>query len=200
MESMNSVAISKNYYDVTFEDPSDYLQYLRTCIDVLRLDFEPINSEIISNLKKANRSKSIEKNLFGPQPCVVEAAREKLKIHKKQFLRCWEVLIFCNIDRENKTCLEKFIACLMEWLKADILGKDTSNDGKRVIKVENDTTFVMYKCGLADEKTEVTDEEKHIALQESLEQVVEQRMKQIDDIAKKVFSMGFKSLNFELKY
>lgn len=200
LESMNSLAISKNYHDVTFEDPSDYLQYLRTYIDVLRLDFECINSEIISNLKKANRSKSIEKILFRPQPCVVEAVREKLKLHKKHFLRCWEILIFCNIDRKNKTCMDKFIACLMERLKADILGKDTSTNGKRVVKVENDTTFVMYKCGLAGEKAEVIDEEKHIALQESLDQVVEQRMKQIDEIAKKVFSMGFKSLNFDLKY
>lgn len=96
--------------------------------------------------------------------------------------------------------MDKFIACLMERLKADILGKDTSTNGKRVVKVENDTTFVMYKCGLAGEKAEVIDEEKHIALQESLDQVVEQRMKQIDEIAKKVFSMGFKSLNFDLKY
>ncbi|CAA6660968.1 unnamed protein product [Spirodela intermedia] len=49
IESVNSIAISENLHDVTAEEPSDYLQHLRLCMDSLRLlTFSPVRTAVTS--------------------------------------------------------------------------------------------------------------------------------------------------------
>uniref|UniRef100_A0A0D3H5P5 Histone acetyltransferase n=1 Tax=Oryza barthii TaxID=65489 RepID=A0A0D3H5P5_9ORYZ len=49
LETINSISESENIYDVTIEDPSDYLQYIRSSIDCLRLlTFDPIKPALCS--------------------------------------------------------------------------------------------------------------------------------------------------------
>ncbi|PWZ27258.1 Histone acetyltransferase type B catalytic subunit [Zea mays] len=61
LEAINYIAQSKNIYDVTIESPSDYLQYVRSSVDCLRLlMFDPIKpalGAIVSSLKETNLSK-----------------------------------------------------------------------------------------------------------------------------------------------
>uniref|UniRef100_A0A0E0ER58 histone acetyltransferase n=1 Tax=Oryza meridionalis TaxID=40149 RepID=A0A0E0ER58_9ORYZ len=65
LETINSISESENIYDVTIEDPSDYLQYIRSSIDCLRLlTFDPIKPALCSmvlSLKETNLSKRTSK-------------------------------------------------------------------------------------------------------------------------------------------
>ncbi|XP_077217413.1 histone acetyltransferase of the GNAT family 2 isoform X2 [Tasmannia lanceolata] len=196
VETLNSIAVSENVYDVTFEDPSDYLQHVRACIDTLRLlKFEPIQfsiTSVASQLKQTNLSKKTRKFHSDPPASVVDNVREQLKINKKQFLRCWEVLIYLNLDSEDRQCMENYKVCLTDRMKASILENDDGNSGKRVIDVpneyDNDMTFVMFrskavvKAGGLD--TEVSGNQAN--QEEQLNQLVGERMDEIVEIAKKV--------------
>ncbi|KAH7686382.1 Histone acetyltransferase protein [Dioscorea alata] len=203
LESVNFVAVSENVYDVTFEEPSEYLQHLRTCIDTLHLlSFEPLKLAInsaISSLKEGNPSKKTSKLLSGPPPRMTEIVRQKLKINKKQFLRCWEVLIYVNLDPKDKKCMDNFKTSVSDRVRSDILDKDSENNGKRLIEVPNDyghdMTFVVFQSN-ADE--EVDDQNGSLASdqsrtqEEQLNQLVDKQMKDIIEIAKKVSSFDNK--------
>ncbi|CAB4275283.1 unnamed protein product [Prunus armeniaca] len=61
LEVFNDVAISENVYALTVEEPLNYFQHVRTCVDVLRLHkFDPIKhavSSAVSQLKQGKLSK-----------------------------------------------------------------------------------------------------------------------------------------------
>ncbi|RWW44540.1 hypothetical protein BHE74_00049690 [Ensete ventricosum] len=151
LESVYSVAVSENIYDVTAEEPSDYLQYLRACIDTKRLlCFQPIKpaiNSVVSCLKEGNLSKRICRSSSCPPASVMEIARQKLKINKKQFLRCWEVLIYLNLNQEYSKCTENFRAWVSDRVKSDIVDKDAVDSRKHLVEVPNDydhdMTFVV---------------------------------------------------------
>ncbi|XP_039118986.1 probable histone acetyltransferase type B catalytic subunit [Dioscorea cayenensis subsp. rotundata] len=203
LESVNFVAVSENVYDVTFEEPSEYLQHLRTCIDTLRLlSFEPLKSAInsaISSLKEGNLCKKTSKLLSGPPPRMTEIVRQKLKINKKQFLRCWEVLIYVNLDPKDKKCMDNFKTSVSDRVRSDILDKDSENNGKRLIEVPNDyghdMTFIVFQSNTDEE---VDDQNGSLASdqsttqEEQLNQLVDKQMKDIIEIAKKVSSFDNK--------
>lgn len=151
LECVNSVAISENVYDLTVEEPSEYLQYLRSCIDTLRLlDFEPIKPAIhsvASSLGTDSISKKSCKSLAGPPTHAIEIVRQKLKINKTQFLKCWDILIYVNLDSENHMTMENFRASISARVRSDIFEKDSELKGKLLVEVPNDydrdMTFVV---------------------------------------------------------
>lgn len=202
LESIYSVALSESLYDVTVEEPSDYLQQQRVCVDTLRLlTFEPIMpavNSVLQYLKDTNLSKRTEKSIykahFGPPRHVTDIVRQKLKINKKQFRRCWDVLIYLNLDPNNNRCVENFKACVSDHVKDDILDKDSETNGKRLIEVPNDydhdMTFVVMwsKDGTESDGTHSKPEGDQVTQEEQLNQLVEKEMEDIVEMAKKVSS------------
>ncbi|WOL14614.1 putative histone acetyltransferase type B catalytic subunit [Canna indica] len=196
LESVYSVAVSENMYDVTAEEPSDYLQYLRACIDTNRLlDFEPIKpaiDSVVSHLKEGNLSKQICKSRSNPSAKVIEVARQKFKINKKQFLGCWEVLVYLNLDPENK-CMENFKVWVSERVKCDIVDKDAVGNKKQLIEVPNDydhdmTFVVCWSTNGGSDDNGGNLEEVQATQEEQLNQLVNKRIDDIVKIAKKVAS------------
>ncbi|KAJ0971410.1 hypothetical protein J5N97_019369 [Dioscorea zingiberensis] len=196
LESLNFVAVSENVYDVTFEEPSEYLQHLRTCIDTVRLlGFEPLKpatDSAVSSLKEVNPSKKTSKLLSGPPTSVVEVVRQKLKINKKQFLKCWEVLIYLNLDPKDGRCMDNFKTCVSDRVRSEIVDKDSENNGKRLIEVPNDyghdMTFVVFRSNaggeMDDQDVKLANDQS--AQEEQLNQLVDKQMKDITEIAEKV--------------
>ncbi|KAK9101154.1 hypothetical protein Scep_024584 [Stephania cephalantha] len=197
LKVINSVAVSENVYDLTVEEPSDYLQHVRTCIDIQRLlAFEPVKpavSSVASQLKERKLSKRTSGIQFDPPTAVVNAVRETLKITKKQFLQCWEVLIYLDIDQNDRNCMENYRILVSERMKADILGKDEGKSGKQVIEIPNDydhdMTFVMFSPSKSKDQVDENEnqmERNQGNQEEQLSKLVDVRMEQIKQIAEKV--------------
>lgn len=197
LESVYSFAASENVYDVTFEEPSDYLQHLRVCNDTVRLlDFEPIKpavNSVVQFLKENNLSKrtgkSNYKSQFGPPQHVIGVVRQKLKINKKQFIRCWDVLIYLNLDPKNRRCIDNFQVCVSDRVKGDILDKDSEANGKRLVEVPNDydhdmTFVVMWSEDGGDLEGMVEGEQA--AQEEQIKQLVDKQIEDIVAISQKV--------------
>lgn len=76
LETVNSVAVSaEDIYDVTIEEPSEYLQDLRDCVDTVRLlSFEPIKPCIssLSSKLKAGMMEKDQKVHFSPSASTIE--------------------------------------------------------------------------------------------------------------------------------
>lgn len=196
LEAIYSVAVSENVFDVTFEEPSDHLQHLRDCIDTLRLlDFEPIKPAINSvvqwlkeNDLSKRTSKTNSKSQFGPPQHVIGVARQKLRIHKKQFIRCWDVLIYLNLDPKSSRSMENFQICVSDRVRDNIIDKNSEDNGKRLIEVPNEydhgMTFVVMMD--ASGEPEGKREGDQAAQEEQLKQMVDKRMEEIVQIAQKV--------------
>ncbi|XP_043808116.1 histone acetyltransferase type B catalytic subunit isoform X4 [Manihot esculenta] len=192
VEVVNNVAISEDVYDLTVEEPLDYFQHVRTCIDVQRLlVFSPIQDAInsaVSNLKQGKLSKKAHVPRFMPPSTAIEDVRKTLKINRKQFLQCWEVLIYLGLDPADK-CMEDFVTIISNRVKADILGKDSGNGGKQVIEVPSDysaeMSFVMFRTGNVEGGSLQMDENQ-TNQREQLQQLVDARIKEIQSIAQKL--------------
>ncbi|KAJ4952995.1 hypothetical protein NE237_029827 [Protea cynaroides] len=194
LEALHAVAISENVYDLTIEEPSEYLQHVRSCIDILQLlDFDPVQIAVnsaVSHLTQGDLSKGTSKLQLEPPASVAENVRKNLKINKKQFLQCWEVLIYLALDPVDQF-MENYVTFISERTKTDILGKDSGTAGKRVIDVpndyDNDTAFVMFltKAGGGDS---VEIDKSQTNQEEALRQLVDERLKEIKSIAQKVSS------------
>ncbi|KAF5204055.1 Histone acetyltransferase type b catalytic subunit [Thalictrum thalictroides] len=196
LKVLNSVALSENVYDVTVEEPSDYLQHVRTCVDMHRLlDFEPIKQAISSvalHLKQGNLSKKPYKLQSDPPASAVEDVRRSLKINKKQFLQCWEILIYLELDHSDSNCMENYRTLITDRTRNDILGKDTGAAEKQLIEVPNDydheMTFVVF-CPSDNVKVENINTEaegNQDTREEQLKQLVDERMKEITEVAQKI--------------
>lgn len=83
-----------------------------------------------------------------PPKSAIEDVRKSLKINKKQFLQCWEVLIYLGLDPVEKH-MEDFESIISNHVKYDILGKDSGTSGKQLIEVpceyEDEISFVMFR-------------------------------------------------------
>lgn len=192
LEVLNEVAMSENVFDLTIEEPLDNLQHVRTCIDTLRLlHFEPIQhlvTKAVSLLKEGKLSKKTHSPRLIPPPSAIEDVRKSLKINKKQFLQCWEVLLYIGLDPIDKY-RENFVSIISERVKYDILGKDSGTSGKKLIEVPSDTdedmSFVMFRSE-AHEASTVQIDDNQTNQQEQLQKLVEDRVKEIQLVAEKV--------------
>ncbi|KAL5683562.1 hypothetical protein ACJX0J_009947 [Zea mays] len=142
LEAINYIAQSENIYDVTIESPSDYLQYVRSSIDCLcLLMFDPIKpalGAIVSSLKETNLSKRAQSLRMVPP----------LKIKKKQFLRCWEILVFLSLDSQDHKSMDNFRACIYDLMKGEILGSASGTNRKRLLQMptsfNKEASFAVY--------------------------------------------------------
>lgn len=194
LEALYDFAISENVFDITIEEPLDELQNLRSCVETRRLlRFEPIQplvAKAVSLLKSGRLSKKTHIPRVLPPPSAIDDVRKNLKITKKQFLQCWEVLIYIGLIPVDKY-MENFVNIVSARLKYDILGKDFGTAGKQVLEVPNDVdeemSFVMIKSGAGEDITAMT-EDSGTNREEELEKLVQHRVKEIQLIAKKLTS------------
>ncbi|XP_073155912.1 histone acetyltransferase type B catalytic subunit [Henckelia pumila] len=194
LKVINDVAISENAYDLTIEEPVDSLQHVRTCIDVQRLlDFEPIHNSLdllVSLLKHKNLSKNSQPIRCGPSQSIIESARESLKINKRQFLQCWEILIYLRLNPIEKY-MENYMTIISNRVKADVIGKETEGLGKRLIDIptefDQEMSFAMFKSEGGD-GTRLEKDENEGNLDEQIKQLVDNRMKEIKLVAEKMSS------------
>ncbi|EEF48124.1 histone acetyltransferase type B catalytic subunit [Ricinus communis] len=190
VEVVNKVAISEDVYDFTVEEPLDHFQHVRTCVDIQRLlAFDAIQDAInsaVSNLKQGKLSKRAHVPRFIPPSTAIDAVRKTLKINRKQFLQCWEVLIYLGLDSEDKG-MEDFATIISNRVKADILGKDSGSGGKQVIEVPSyynpEMSFVMFRSG---SEGSIQMDENQTNQKEQLQQLVDERLKEIKLIAQKL--------------
>lgn len=192
LEVLNKVAVSENVYDLTVEEPMDSLQHVRTCIDVQRLlAFDPIQPALksaLSRLKQENLSKKTAVCRFGPPSDAIENVRKILKINKKQFIQCWEVLIYLGLDPIDKY-MENYRIIISDAVKADVIGKDSGAANKRIVEVsteyDQEMSFVMFKSKNG-EPNNIEMDENQTNVEEQLRQLVDECMKEIELIAEKV--------------
>ncbi|THG08703.1 hypothetical protein TEA_008449 [Camellia sinensis var. sinensis] len=192
LEVLNNVAICENVYDLTIEEPLDSLQHVRTCIDVGRLlVFNPIQKALdstILRLKQENLSKKSQTSCFGPPPSAIDHVRKSLKINKKQFQQCWEVLIYLGLDFVDKQ-IDNFMTVISDRVRADVIGKDSGAAEKRVIEFPTDydqeMSFVMFRCKNG-EASRIDMDENQTNQEQQLKELVDERMKEIKSIAQKV--------------
>ncbi|TVU09245.1 hypothetical protein EJB05_42699 [Eragrostis curvula] len=201
LEAINSIAQSENIYDVTIEDPSDYLQYVRSSIDCLRLlTFDPIKpvlSAMVSSLKMTNLSKRTSSLRMVPPADLTETVRQKLKINKKQFLRCWEILLYLNLDAEDRKSMDNFRACIYDRIKGEILGGATGTNGKHLLQMPSsfneEASFAVYwtqEGGDADDQTVEQQPEDLKTQEQQLNELVDNQVEEIAEVAKNVTSRG----------
>ncbi|KAL6846299.1 hypothetical protein ACP4OV_023747 [Aristida adscensionis] len=201
LSEINSIAQSENIYDVTIEDPSDYLQYIRSSIDCLRLltfdSVKPVLSAMVSSLKESNLSKRTCSLRMVPPADLAETVRQKLKINKKQFLRCWEILIYLSLDSEDQKSMDNFRACIYDRIKGELLGSATGTNGKRLLQIpssfKEEPSFAVYwtqEGGDADDQTVEQEPEDLKTLEQQLNELVDNQMEEIVAVAKNVTSRG----------
>ncbi|KAL6655860.1 hypothetical protein ACP70R_006686 [Stipagrostis hirtigluma subsp. patula] len=201
LETINSVAQSENIYDLTIEDPSDYLQYIRSSIDCLRLlsfdSVKPVLSAMVTSLKEANLSKRTRSFRMVPPAELTEIVRQKLKINKKQFLRCWEILIYLSLDSEDRKSIDNFRACIYDRIKGELLGSATGTNGKRLLQIpssfKEEESFAVYwtqEGGDADDQTVEQQPEDLETQERQLNELVDNQMEEIVEVAKNVSSRG----------
>lgn len=192
LEVLNDVAIKEEAYDLTIEEPSENLQHLRTCIDVARLlSFEPVQKAVnatVSELKQGKLSKKTYLPRLLPPSEVVEDVRSTFKINKKQFLQCWEILVYLGLCSSENNCVKDYFSVVSNRVRTDILGKDSEAAGKKVIEVPSECdpemSFVMFRSRAGGEAVEVDkDQNKQ---EEQLKQLVDERLLEIKLIADKV--------------
>ncbi|KAM1361264.1 hypothetical protein COP2_027086 [Malus domestica] len=195
LEVLNDVAVSENVYDLTVEEPLDYFQHVRTCVDVLRLNkFHPIKDAVNSavlQLKQGKLSKETHTPRLMPATSVIEDARKSLKINKKQFLQCWDVFLYLWLDPVDKY-MKDFVGIISNRMKEDLIGKDSGAGGKRVVEVpseyEPEMSFVMFRSQAGEATSTVQIDENQPNQEEQLQQLVDERVKEIKSIAEKVSS------------
>jgi histone acetyltransferase 1 len=198
MEVVNNVAITENVYDLTVEEPSEKFQHIRTCIDINRLrSFDPIKPDIdsaVQTLTKGKLSKKAQIPRFTPPLNAIEKVRESLKINKKQFLKCWEILIYLALDPIDKY-MEDYTSVITNHVRTDILGKDIETPKKQVVDVpssfEPEASFVVFKSVNGEEaNTNVQVDENKPDQEQQLKQLVEERIREIKLVAEKVSKSG----------
>lgn len=188
------MVVSDDMYDLTIEEPLESLQHVRACIDIPRLLAleaikSPLNSAVM-RLKEENLAKRTQITKFGPPAETIEEVRKSLKINKRQFIQCWEILIYLSLDPIEKH-LENFRTIVLDRIRADVIGKDTGASGKRVLDVpteyDPEASFVMFKTSGGGEPKEVEIEEHDKKKQEEqLQKLVDERMDAIKLVAQKV--------------
>ncbi|KAK1413874.1 hypothetical protein QVD17_29610 [Tagetes erecta] len=195
LQVITDMAVADNIYDFSIEEPLDSLQHVRACIDIPRLlalqSIQPALNSVVSRLKGENLAKRTQITRFSPPSDTIEEVRKTLKINKKQFLQCWEILIYLALDPIEKH-LDNFRTIVLDRIRGDVIGKDTGASGKRVLEVptefDSEVSFVMFKTnGGSDESKEVEIEESDkMKQEEQLQKLVDERIEAIKLVADKV--------------
>ncbi|GAB2219687.1 hypothetical protein Droror1_Dr00007324 [Drosera rotundifolia] len=192
LETITKAAAAENVYDFTIEEPLDSLQRVRDIIDVPRLlaceSVKRAVDEAVLYLKEANLSKRTQVSELRPPLSASEEVRKSLKINKKQFSHCWEILIYLALDPVEKY-LQNYKIFISDIVKANVLGKDSGTNGKRVTEVPSDyneeMSFVMYKSQNG-EGISIDVDENQVNQEQQLQQLVDERLNEIKYIAQKV--------------
>lgn len=191
VEVLNNIAMSENVYDLTVEEPIDSLQHIRYCIDVPRLlscsSVQDATQAAASHLKETNLSKRTHAAQLLPPAAVVEDVRQSLKINKKQFTQCWDILIYLALDPVDKY-MENYRIFITDRVKTSVIGKDSGTQGKQVVDTPNEfgDAFVMYKSPDNEDSNVQIDEDQKKNQEQQLHQLVEERINEIKSIAQKV--------------
>ncbi|XP_011077945.1 histone acetyltransferase type B catalytic subunit isoform X2 [Sesamum indicum] len=166
LEVLNNVAISENVYDLTVEEPEDSLQHL----------------------KRENLSKKSQPCQCGPPGSIIEDVRRSLKINKKQFLQCWEILVYLRLDPVEKY-MENYKTMISNRVKADVIGKESDGAAKRLIDIptefDPEMSFAMFKSQ-GNDANGIEKDDNQTNQEEQLRQLVDERLKQIKSVAEKV--------------
>ncbi|XP_078438616.1 putative histone acetyltransferase type B catalytic subunit [Wolffia australiana] len=194
LEAINSKAVSDNLYDVTAEEPSDYLQSLRLSMDSLRLlGFGPVQPWIESaatHLREVNGPEEPNKAQMAPPTHVGEQVREELKISRKQFLKCWEILLYLALEGEDEESRRRFRSWVSGRVRNEILGKDSGEKTKQLVEVASDhnpdMSFAVFVGPTGPGRSEVKKLEPE--QEQQMELVVDEEMEEIAGIAGKVMS------------
>ncbi|KAL9255052.1 Histone acetyltransferase type B catalytic subunit-like protein [Drosera capensis] len=192
LETITKVGVAENVYDFTIEEPLDSLQRVRDVIDVPRLlaceSVKRAVDEAVLYLKEANLSKRTQLSELRPPLSASEEVRKSLKINKKQFSHCWEILIYLALDPVEKY-LQNYKIFISDIVKANVLGKDSGTNGKRVTEVPSDyneeMSFVMYKSQNG-EGISIDVDGNQVNQEQQLQQLVDERLNEIKYIAHKV--------------
>lgn len=192
LELLNHVAISESVYDLTVEEPVESLQRIRYYIDVPRLlacsSVQSAVNTAATRLKEANLSKRTQSSQLLPPLTAVDEVRKSLKINKKQFIKCWEILIYLALDPVDKY-MENYRIFITDQVKASVIGKDPGTKGKQITDTPNDfgdDAFVMYKSQDCEDGNVVMDEDQKKQQEQQLLDIVEERMEEIQLVAQKV--------------
>lgn len=187
---LNKVAITEDVYDFTIEEPLESLQRIRTRIDVSRLHtFGPVQDAVKSSISYLHQGKLSKKTYIPrllPPANVVEEVRKSFKINKKQFLQCWDILLYLGLGVPDND----FFSIISNRVRIDILGKDSDTAGKKVIEVESEydpeMSFVMFRCCVEGNSVELDESQKD--QEDQLQQLVDARIEDIKSISRKVSS------------
>ena len=131
-----------------------------------------------------------------PPAELMETVRQKLKINKKQFLRCWEILIFLSLDSHDHKSMDNFRARIYDRIKGEILGSASGTNGKRLLQMpssSNEESFAVYwtqESGDADDQTVEQQPEDLKTQEQQLNELVDNQMEEIIGVAKNVTSRG----------
>ncbi|CAM8904783.1 unnamed protein product [Rhodiola kirilowii] len=190
LELLRNVAITEHVYDFTVEEPLDYFQHVRTCVDIKHLlafsSIQPAVDSAVSELQQVKLSKRSTMISFMPPSSTIEEVRKSLKINKKQFLKCWEVLLYLSINPADKY-MENFVTFISDRVKAEILGRDSGIGGKQVKEVPSayneDMSFVMFKTQAGEVTPTVQIDENVANQEEQIQKLVDERVEAIKLIA-----------------
>jgi histone acetyltransferase 1 len=129
----------QNLYDLTIEDPSDYLQYVHSSVDCLRLlTFDPIKPVLcamVSSLKESSLSKRTQfedgSTSRPDRDCPAEA---KDKQETVPTMLGNSDLSKSSLKRDYKS-IANFRACRYDHIKGEIPGGATGTNGKRLVQM-----------------------------------------------------------------
>jgi len=159
------------------------------------------------NSKSSHMSKSNTiidrgyKTILVPPSALIEEARKPLKINKGQMKRCWEALLFLQLESSEVAIQEAFRELLVKRLHAEIFSKKDEDvgQGKQIVDTENgykiDKTFTMMRAQRSDangsdpkmigDVLDASDEEKKL---QALQELLEEREVELQAVADKVSS------------
>lgn len=168
---------------------------------------DSFNSFTKGNDKSSHLSKSSTiidngyKTILVPPSALIEEARKALKINKSQMKRCWESLLFLQLESSEMAIQEAFREFLVKRLHAEIFSKKDEDvgHGKQIVDTENDynidKTFIMMRAQQSDadssdpkmigEVLDASDEEKKL---QALQELLEEREVELQAVADKVSS------------
>lgn len=161
----------------------------------------------VNNNKSSHSSKSDAvidsryKSILVPPPALIEEARKALKINKGQMKRCWESLLFLQLESSEMAMQDAFRELLVKRLHAEIFSKKDEDvgHGKQIVDTENDynidKTFIMMRGQQSDTNSsdpkkigEVLDASDEVKKLQALQELLEEREVELQAVADKVSS------------
>ncbi|CAM6019746.1 unnamed protein product [Sphagnum balticum] len=154
-----------------------------------------------SSWLKSNATHKNEKNILSPPANLVEDVRKSLKISKMQLKRCWETLLFLQLQHSEEAVLDRFRELLVKQLHSEIFSKSEKDvgHGKQVFDTTNDydneKTFIMMHINHTREsqngdsappsqqESDGSAEEKKL---QALQDLLEEREAELQAVADKV--------------